>query len=200
MSRAAYNPKFGQIIKTDAGGSVDWDFIAHYTITAAQAVAAGAATVKTAVTLADGVTTTVLAAALTAQPPTPRVLSITGNAATATGNVVITGTDFSGATLVETIISTGAATVLGVKAFATIANIVFPARGAGGDTISVGTSDKFGIPYLLPFAGAVILLVNNGTATTVAAGSSFSATVLADNFIDPTAALNAQQVDVYMIV
>lgn len=198
--KAAYNPKFGQIIKTDAGGAVDWDFIAHYTIPAASAIAAGAATIKTAVTLADGVITTVLAAALTAQPPTPRVLSITGNAATAVGNVVITGLDFAGAVLTETIVSTGAATVLGTKAFASITSIVFPARGAGGDTISVGTSDKFGIPYMLPYAGAVLSIVNNATATTVAAGSSFSATVLADNFIDPTAALAGAQVDVYMIV
>lgn len=200
MGYAPYNPFKGQTIKTNAGGTTDHAFIALYTISAANAVAAGAATVKTAVTLADGTTTTVLAAALTAQPPTPRVLSITGNAATAVGDVVITGKDSAGATLTETIVSTGAATVLGTKAFASITSIVFPARGAGGDTISVGTSDKFGIPYLLPYAGAVIQIVNNGTATTVAATSSFSTTVLADNFIDPTAALAAAQVDVYMLV
>jgi hypothetical protein len=200
MAMTPYNPFMGQLIKTNAGGSVDRAFIAHYTIAAASAVAAGTATVKTAVTLADGATTTVLAAALTAQPPTPRVLSVTGNAATAVGDVVITGKDAAGAALTETIVSTGAATVVGAKAFASITSIVFPARGAEADTISVGTSDKFGIPYLLPFAGAVLAIINAGTATTVAATSSFSATVLADNFIDPTAALAGAQIDVYMLV
>ena len=136
---------------------------------------------------------------MAAQPPTPRVLSITGNAATVAGNIVINGTDASGAVIADTIASNGVATVLGTKAFATVTSIVLPVAVDPADEISVGLSDKFGIPYLLPYS-TVLLILNNATATTVAATSGFSATVLADNFIDPTAALNAAQVDVYLIV
>jgi hypothetical protein len=198
MPLASYDPTYGQTIKTTSGIPVDHSFLAHYTIDAADADAAAVDNVRVATALGVGVTTTLTVADLT-QPPTPRVLSITGNAATAVGNVVVTGTDASGAVLVETIISTGAATVLGTKAFATLVTIVLPAQGAGGDTISVGLTDRFGLPSALPM-NTVIAILNNATVTTVAAGSSFSATVLADNYIDPTAALNAAQIDVYYIV
>jgi len=198
MGKAAYNPRFGQIIKTDAGGSVDWDFIAHYTIAAADADAAAAAYVL-ASTLLLAAPATILPAAMAAQPPTPRVVSITGNAATVAGNVVINGTDFAGTVITDTIASAGAATVIGVKAFATVTSIVLPIAVDPADEISVGISDKFGIPYKLAQDTVIRIMVNN-TVTTVAAGSSFSATVLADNFIDPTAPLAGTQVDVYMIV
>lgn len=199
MAKAAYNPRFGQVIKTDAGGSVDWDFIAHYTIEAADADAASAVYVL-ASTVLGAAPTTVLAAGLAAQPPTPRVLTIKGNQAGVAGNVVINGLDAAGNVLQDTIAANGAAEVIGTKAFASITSIVLPALVGAGDEISIGISDKFGIPFRLPYAGAVLAIINNGTATTVAATSGFSATVLADNFIDPTAALAGNQVDVYMIV
>lgn len=189
----------GQTIKTDAGNSVDRAFIAHYTIAAADADAAAAAYIEAATVLDALTETTVLAAGLAAQPPTPRVLSITGDAAGSVGDVVITGTDAAGAVLTETITGIGANAVLGTKAFATITSIVFPI-GDGASTISVGISDKFGIPYKLPNDGSVLVILNGGTATTCAATSNFSTTVLADNFIDPTAALAAARIDVYMLV
>ena len=198
MRLAPYNPFIGQHIKNNAGGSDDHGFVAHYTIAAADAVAAGAATIL-ASTVLVAAPATILPAAMAAQPPTPRVLSITGNAATVAGNVVINGTDASGAVLVDTIAANGAATVLGAKAFATVTQIVLPVAVHPADEISVGISDRFGIPYMLPH-NTVLLILNNAVVTTVAAGSSFSATVLADNFIDPTAALAAAQVDVYLIV
>ena len=198
MNVAAYNPFIGQHIKTNAGDSVDHGFIAHYQISAADAVAAGAATIL-ASTVLVAAPATILPAAMAAQPPTPRVLSITGNAATVAGNVVITGTDANGDAITDTIAANGAATVLGAKAFATVTQIVLPVAVHPADEISVGISDRFGIPYMLPH-NTVLLILNNAVVTTVAAGSSFSATVLADNFIDPTAALAAAQVDVYLIV
>ena len=194
----AYKPKMGQLIKTDAGGAVDRGFIAHYQILAADAIAAAVDYIEASTVLGVAVTTIALAD-IDAQPPTPRVLSITGNAATVAGNVVITGTDANGDALTDTIAANGAATVLGAKAFASVTQIELPVAVAPADEISVGMSDKFGIPYLLPYS-TVLLILSNATATTVAATSSFSATVLADNFIDPTAALNAAQVDVYLIV
>ena len=192
-----YKPTMGQLIQ-GAGGSVDRGFIAHYTIAAADAVAPGAANVAAATVLADALTTTLTVADIT-QPPTPRVLTITGNAATAIGDVVITGTDFAGNPLVETIVSTGAATVTGTRAFASITTAVLPARGAPADSISIGLSGRFGIPFALP-QDTVVKILNNNVVTTVAAGSAFSATTLAANYILPTAALNAAQVDVYFVV
>ena len=192
-----YKPNLGQKIKSDAGAT-DRKFVAYYSIAAADAVAAGVANVAPATVLADALTTTLTTVDIT-QPPTPRVLSITGNAATAVGDVVITGLDANGDALVETIVSTGAATVLGTRAFASITTIVLPARGAVADSISVGLTDKFGLPFKLPH-DTVLKILNNDVETTVAAGSSFSATVLAANYIDPTAALAAVQVDVYLIV
>ena len=199
MNLAAYNPYIGQHIKNNAGSSADHGFIAHYLLPAAAAIVAAADNVKAAVVLADGVTTTLTIVDITLQPPTPRVLSITGNAVTVVGNVVITGTDAAGNVLVDTIVANGAATVIGVKAFASITRVVLPARGAAADSISLGLSDRFGLPFLLPH-DTVLKILNGGTATTVAAGSSFSATVLADNFIDPTAAINAVDIDVYLVV
>ena len=198
MGLAAYNPFMGQTIRTDAGTAVDRVFIAHYTIAAADADAAAPAYIEAATVLAAA-PTTVLAAALSAQPPTPRVLSITGDAAGSTGDVVITGTDAAGAALTETIVGIGAATVIGTRAFATISSIVFPI-GNGVSTISVGISDYIGLPYLLSGAQQLLSIYNNGTATTAAAASSYSATVLSLNFIDPTAALAGAQIDVYMLV
>jgi hypothetical protein len=198
MARTPYNPTMGQRVKDNAGSSVDMGFVAHYTIPAASAVAPSATAVRIATVLGDGLTTTLTTADIN-QPAVPRVLSITGNAASAVGNVVITGTDAAGDLLVETIVSTGAATVVGTRAFASIETIVLPARGAGGDTISVGLAGAFGIPFTLPH-DTVIKILNNSVVTTVAAGSAFSATVLAGNYIIPTAALNAQQIDVYLVV
>ncbi|HRV03082.1 MAG TPA: hypothetical protein P5539_15410 [Mesotoga sp.] len=194
---APYNPFIGQHLLTHVEGlTVDRAYIAHYIIPAAKATAAGAANVLAATALttaAQDITTGIT------QPKTPRVLSITGSAATAVGNVVITGTDAAGAALSETIVSTGAATVVGTKAFATVTKITLPLLASpDGETISVGLAGAFGIPYKLPY-DTILKISNGGTATTVAS-SSFSATVLASNYIVPTAGLNGTQVDVYLIV
>ena len=189
----------GQTIKTDAGTAVDHAFLAHYTIAAADADAAAAAYIE-ASTVLGAAPTEIVVANIDAQPPTPRVLSITGNAATVAGNVVIDGTDAAGKVIQDTIASNGIATVDGVKAFATVTKITLPIAVDPADEISVGISDKFGIPYKLPNDGSVLVILNGGTATTCAATSSFSTTVLADNLIDPTAALSSAQIDVYMLV
>lgn len=193
-----YNYKLGQLIANDAGINVDHAFLAHYHIDAGDNEAAATDCIIAAVTLADGATTTKLAVALDGMPKCARVLTITGNAVTAVGDVVITGKDLSGATITETIVSTGAATVVGTKAFAYIDSIVFPARGAVADTIAVGMADKFGLPYKLAY-NTVLAIYNNHTLTSVASGN-FSATVLSQNFIDPTAALSDSDVDVYLLV
>lgn len=197
MSLAPYDPFIGQHIKTNVDGvTLDWDFIAHYQIAAADATAPGAANVLAATALtaeAQDITTGIT------QPKVPRVLSITGVSGLTGKNVVITGTDFAGAALTDTIALNGATTVAGTKAFATVTKITLPVKTGEADTVSVGLADAFGIPYKLDH-DTVIKILNNKVATTVASGSSFSTTTLAANYIKPTAALDGHQVDVYLIV
>ena len=195
---SAYNPFIGQHLLTHAEGiTADRAYIAHYVIPAAKAVAADTDYVLAATAL-DADEVTVVTTGIT-NPPTPRVLSVTGSADTAIGEVEITGTDAAGAALSETIVSTGAATVVGTKAFATVTKITLPAlAGANGETISVGIAGAFGLPYKLPY-DTVLKIYRDGTATTVAS-SSFSATVLAANYIVPNLSLNGSQVDVFLIV
>lgn len=197
MGLTPYNPNLGQTIQSE-GTECARAFIAHYHIDAGDNPAAALDGVTANVTLSDGATKTVLAAAIDHQLKCARVLNITGNAATAVGNVVITGKDMAGAVITETIVSTGAATVAGAKAFAEITSIVFPARGAEADAIKVGTTDKFGIPFKLA-RNTVLAIYNNNTATTVAA-ATVSATVLCSNTLDPTAALADNDIDVYLLV
>jgi len=200
MTLASYNPFIGQHIRTHVDGiTADRGYIAHYIIPAAKAIAAAADYVLAATELTaqeqeitEGIT----------QPPTPRVLSITGSATTLAGNaVLIEGTDLAGAGLTETItLTTGNDTVAGAEAFAVVTKITLPALDEpDGETISVGLSDAFGLPYKLPY-DSVLKIYNNATETTVDTGSSFDASDLAANYIKPTAALSGHQVDVYLIV
>ena len=196
----SYNPFIGQHLMTHAEGvTADRAYIAHYVIPAAKAVAADADYVlaaKALTTEVQDITTGIT------NPPTPRVLSVTGNKSTAVGDVIIEGTDMAGAELVETITSTGDATVVGTKAFATVTKITLPAfAGAVAEAISVGLADAFGLPYRLPY-DTIIKMFNGGqVATVVSATSSFDAVNLSENYIDPSVALDpTKQVDVYLIV
>ena len=198
---APYNHFIGQHLMTHVEGlTVDRAYIAHYVIPVGKAVAADTDYVLAATAL-DADEVTVVTTGIT-NPPTPRVLSITGNKSTAVGDVIIEGTDMAGAELVETITSTGDATVVGTKAFATVTKITLPAfAGAVAEAISVGLADAFGLPYRLPY-DTIIKMFNGGqVATVVSATSSFDAVNLSENYIDPSVALDpTKQVDVYLIV
>ena len=82
---------------------------------------------------------------------------------------------------------------------ATVGNYVAGAVGIPSGNLTVGVLGSFGIPYALPH-DTVVKILNNGTATTVAAGSNFDATDVNKNYIQPTAVLAGAQVDVYLIV
>lgn len=133
--------------------------IYQYRITPANA---GAATVHGAITLpASG--TTVVTTAIT-NPDFPRTLSVTGNALLIAGNVVIAGTDIAGNALTETIALNGLTKVVGTKAFATVTSITVPARNAGGDTVTIGTENVFGLPHALYNTTYLIKQLFNGAA------------------------------------
>jgi hypothetical protein len=193
-----YKHYFGQTITTDAQDVVcDRSFISHYQVAAADAVAASDTAVHAAITLPTSGTTTVNTSIT--NPAVPRALRIKGNAAGITGNVVITGTNYNGDVITETIVANGASAVEGNKAFKTVTQIVVPTRTQASDTISIGFNEKLGLPYLLAHNAVLFAYLDNakeGTAPTV----TVSTTVLESNTIDLNTALSGKIVDVYLVV
>ena len=138
MGMASYNPFMGQTIKTNGKTPTDRVFLAHYQLTAAQAVAADDDYLK-----ADALTT--LAVQNFAGPYlneilAPRVLSITADTANMAGNVVITGTDANDEALTNNIALNGAAAVNGTRAFKTVTNIQYPAARLQSGSATVTTA------------------------------------------------------------
>lgn len=156
----------------------------------ANPAAAAAAAVLAATGLADGATTAVTTNIT--NPDFARKLSVTGNQGSAVGNVVITGTDYEGNVITETIVANGVATVPGTKAFATVTSVVLPARGAGGDTISVGITDALGLKAMLT-GNRVMRALVDGVAETTAPTITFDVDELCKNTADLDTALNGAQ-------
>ena len=120
-----YNPNKGQKIKTDGGVSLDRAFLAHFQVSAANAVAASAAGVMAATNL--GAAIQAIASGLT-DPAVPRGLSIVGNVSGITGDVVISGKDYHGDAIDETIALNGVSTVNGNKAFKEVDSVGLPVQ------------------------------------------------------------------------
>lgn len=132
-------------------------------------------------------------------PAVPRALSVTGNAAGIAGNVVITGTNIKGDVITETLALSGTSTVQGSKAFATVTSIQLPAKtNASGDTVSVGTTNKLGLPFAQPHNRVIATYYNNtleSTAPTVVVNSAVE-----NNTVTLNTTLAGAVVDVYIIV
>lgn len=90
-------------------------------------------------------------------PACYRAVSIKGNQAGVAGNVTVTGTDWNGATISDTIALSGASTVAGVRPFKTVTSLAFPALTGAGDTVSVGIADVFGLYGSITASGDVML-------------------------------------------
>ena len=122
----AYNPNKGQKIRTSAKGvNIDRGFIAHYIVPAADAVAAADNYILTA-KATTAVPQTFLPAAFANPLTNNRVVEITGNAASMSGNIVVTGKDADGKALVRNIALNGNAAVSGLKVFSEVESIVLP--------------------------------------------------------------------------
>jgi len=191
------NPN-SQKLKTDVKGvSVDLAFPAHFQVAAAKATVASNTSVLAATALTAAVQT--ITAGIT-KPSVPRNIIVKGNQAGVAGNVVITGTNYAGQTITETIALNGATAVVGNKAFRTVASVQLPVEvNAGTDTVSVGTGEKLGLPFKLAHDTVLVAFKDNtkeGTAPTVAV----SATNIESNTIDLNSALNSKVVDVYLLV
>jgi len=193
-----YNHKMGQTIQTNADGvEADRGFLAHFQVAAAAAAAASATAILAATALTDEAQAIITGIT---NPAVPRSLTVKGNAAGITGNVVITGTNYAGAVITETIALNGSTAVEGTKAFKTVTKIDLPVEvNVGTDTVSVGTGTKLGLPWRLPHNTVLAAFLDNakeGTAPTV----TVSATAIESNTIKLNSALAGKVVDVYLIV
>lgn len=145
MTLAKYDPSMGQTIKTDVKGvGVDRAFLAHFQVSAADAVANSNTGVHAGIILSAGASN--LAVNLTS-PAVPRALRIKGNVAGIAGNVVLTGTNFSDEVITDTIATNGNAVVEGTKAFKSVTSVALPARthvpALQSETVAVTTgTDK----------------------------------------------------------
>lgn len=121
-----FNHKMGQKIQTNVDGvAVDRAFLAHLALTAAQAAAAANAGIHAAINL--GAEAADVASGFT-NPAWPRNVTIKGNVSGVVGDVVVTGTDFDGDALTETITANGTSVVAGAKAFKTVTAVNVPAQ------------------------------------------------------------------------
>lgn len=121
----SFNPFRGQNIRTDAKTFIDMAFLAHFQVAAAKAVAASANGVMAATNLSAATQTKTTGIT---NPAIPRALSIVGNVAGITGNVVTTGKNYSGETITETLALNGTTTVNGNKAFKEVTSIALPVQ------------------------------------------------------------------------
>lgn len=127
--------------------------------------------IHVAITLAEGATTAVITNITS--PKIPQIVTVTGNAAGITGNVVIVGTDVDDVAANDTIVAAGTATVNGTQEFKTVTSITVPAWNASGDTIEVGINSTIitvndvektpGTDYSLDFDTGLITFLSSKT-------------------------------------
>lgn len=78
-------------------------------------------------------------------PDVYRCLTVVGNKASVYGNVIIKGLDRGGSAVTETILASGTTVGHSNQAFASVSEVIQPAKVDSGETISVGVSDRFGL-------------------------------------------------------
>ncbi len=186
-----------KITTSTSGISAERKFTARFQVAAANAVAQDLVSVlaATALTAAAQTITTDIA-----NPAVPRSLRVKGNAAGITGNVVITGTNYAGETITETVALSGSDAVETTKAFNTITSIALPIEThAGADTVSVGVGNKLGLPFKLEH-NTVLMAFRNNVKEATAPTVTTSTTAIEGNTVLLNSALNGTDIDVYLIV
>jgi hypothetical protein len=200
-----FNPLLGQLMQTGVEGvSVDRGFLAHFQVSAANAVAADNDAVHAAIACSADTTVTV-ETEFTA-PAVPRNISATVACATAANikavQVKVTGTNYADEVITEDLpaFTAGTAgTVSGNSAFKTVTKVEIPAMNGADVTVTIGFGDTLGLPFKLAHNTVLFAFLDNtkeGTAPTVAV----SATDFEGNTIDLNSALAGKVVDAYLIV
>ena len=193
-------------VKTDVTGSsailATQAHVVRFNWSATEAAVASTTGVHAAVT--DNGSSQDISTSIT-NPPCAR--NITATAGGTAGDVkaiqvVVYGTDASGAVITETlpaftVNTTG--TVTGSKAFATVTRIVIPAHDGTGATTAIGFGDKLGLPLKMS-ANTIILTTLDGTPEGTAPTVAVSSSVLASNTIDLNSALNGTAVKAYALL
>jgi hypothetical protein len=119
----------------------------------------------------DGSSTSVTTTSGMIDSPYGRTLSCTGSSGS-DHVCTITGRDYLGQAMVESITLSGTGVIAGVKAFKYVDSIAI-ASGAASDTVDVGWADKLGIPY----AGTSLL---SDTEDGVVAAGALTAAITTD--------------------
>ena len=109
------------------------------------------------------ISTNVLAATYVFDAPRA-VQLVTSNAGNTTNIITVLGTDIYGQTMSEALTCNGVTIVTGNKAFNKITSITSSVIITG--TINVGTTDKLGLPVMLPSAGLIIKELIGGVLAT----------------------------------
>ena len=193
----------GQEIKSDVTDEdLDRGFIAHFEVSAADAVAASTTGIHAAVT--DNGSPQEITTEIT-NPAVPRNISATAGG---TGTdikaiqVIIDGTNFLDAAISETLpvftVDT-AGTVEGAKAFKTVTKITIPAHDGTGATTAIGWGDKLGLPYARGIYSCIDTFLDEALESTPPAITT-DADDIESNTIDLDSALDGTKVDAYLII
>ncbi|ADZ70111.1 hypothetical protein [Polymorphum gilvum] len=126
-------------------------------------------------TALDASETTVVTA-FDGQPDVARNVTVKGNDANVSGDVVVAGTNIEGQAISETIALNGSTLVAGTKAFLTVTQVTLPPYDtADTERVRVGLGAKLGLPLALSrntVLAAYLDGVREGTAPTVAVSAS----------------------------
>jgi hypothetical protein len=201
MPSAPYDPQDDSGLKSAGGGSETRAFIAKWV----GSPALGTTTAVHAAVTDDGTTQTITTAIT--NPDVPRALTATtgGTSGDIKGSaaVTITGTDFNGNALTETLPvftdDTGT-TVTSLNAFKTVTSISQPAHDGTGATVEYGVADKLGVAHkmavntVLPGKTSLNGTLE-GTDPTVTASATASKVL-----VDLNSALDGNEVIFYYLV
>ena len=149
--------------------------------------------IKTAVTLGAA---TQLITTFAHQPDVPRFLVICGSQASEVKDVVITGTNFAGVTITDTLTINEATPVPGTKVFASVTSILYPTKtNVSGDTVTVGVLDIIGFPIAIPYSYLVFDGLFGGVDD---AGSVTAAATVQGSYYTPAGTLDGTtKLDLY---
>lgn len=194
MSIAAMNPFLGELIQTSAPGiTCSWCQLALFE-EAPVAVSDTAVLASTPLTASPQNLITGFN-----NPDVVRNIVIKGEISASTGNVVITGTDFAGNSIMETLALNGTTAVAGIKAFATIAEIDLPVSAGSGDGVSVGVGSKLGLPFTLT-KNTVLKAYNDDILETTEPTVTVDPLNICNNTITFASTLSGNAVAVYVMI
>lgn len=140
-----------------------------------------------------------------AQPDVPRNIIVTPGTSFASvkaGNVVVSGTDFFGNSIVENIaVVNGQSTPsYGAKAFKTVTAVGLPAETSPfSATWSVGMGAQLGLKRCMGLAGDFFQAELNGVKEASAPSVTVNASAISSNTVSLSSALNGSNVDVYFV-